>query len=72
MSNKAEDDHNTVTATSTESVSLMKLPAELRKNIYGHYFADTKEAQWFLRPVLNLKPLGPRDTCPRQKSTSKY
>jgi len=31
-----------------DSFALMKLPAELRQTIYGYYFADINEAQWFL------------------------
>jgi hypothetical protein len=55
MSNNPEAGHDTVAATSTETFPLMKLPAELRNNIYGHYFAEIKEAQWFLRPALTPK-----------------
>ena len=37
-----------VTTPSCDLFALMKLPAELRQIIYGHYFVDIDESQWFL------------------------
>ena len=51
MSYNPEDDRGTAAATGTEAFPLMKLPAELRNNIYGHYFARIEEAQWVVRSV---------------------
>jgi len=39
------------TAPKRKWFKLMKLPVKLRNRIYGHYFADINESQWFISPA---------------------
>lgn len=55
MANTPASDGRNVTTNKRDSFA--KLPVELRKKIYGYYFADINEAQWFLNSAPDFKTL---------------
>ena len=68
MANTPTLDSSEVTRSSCDGFALMKLPAELRNCIYGHYFADINEAQLFLNTAASPKTLWHKRLLPTKRT----